>query len=426
MLRSQILWETQVISPTPFPALMGDGTADVCIIGGGYTGLSAAIRLREAGKSVILLEAHRIGSGGSGRNVSLVNAGTWAQPDNLNKQLGEKDSEKLTAALGQAPKLVWDTIDRFNIDAKDSRAGNLHMAHNAKAEADINARYEQLTRRGADVEIIQGSRCHEMTGTISIQKALLDKRAGTINPYAYVTGLAKAANALGAQIFETSSVTQLEKNGQNWLVKTEQGSVIAEKVIIASNAYTEGEWTDILKSVYFVCYYQIATAPLEEPWNSRILPARNGSWDTRLALSSIRRDSENRLLFGTVGLSDGKQALYTAWANRMAKLYFPDLKSEWEYRWCGRFGFTPDHIMRIFEPANGIVAATGYNGRGITTGTLFGKALADYLLDNNTEHLPIPIKTLTESELGQRHLRAGLYDTGIALYHAGQCLRIVA
>lgn len=425
-LRTDILWKTQVPAPQTFAALGFDTVADVCIIGGGYTGLSAAITLREAGKTVALLEAERIGAGGSGRNVGFVNAGTWAQPDDLNKQLGEKDGEKLTAALGAAPKLVWDTIDRFGIDAQDTRSGNLHMAHNAAAEADIDARYEQLTRRGADVEILTGSYCREITGSKRTSKILLDKRAGTINPYAYATGLAQAASGLGAQIYEQSAVSRIEKDSGYWLVKTAAGSVRAEKVIIASNAYTQGEWTDILKTVYFVCYYQIATKPLDEPENSRILPLRNGAWDTRMALSSIRRDKENRLHFGTVGLSEGKEALYTRWADTMAKYYYPELgKPEWEYRWCGRFGFTPDHIMRLFEPADGIIAATGFNGRGITTGTLFGKSMAEYLLGGSAERLPIPIRTIADASLSCRSLRAALYDTGIALYHAGQCLHII-
>ncbi|MBV7435389.1 FAD-binding oxidoreductase [Cardiobacteriaceae bacterium TAE3-ERU3] len=426
MLKDAILWHTQVATPIAHLALDADLRSDVCIIGGGYTGLSAAIHLAEAGKNVTLLEAHAIGAGGSGRNVGLVNAGTWAQPDDLNQQLGEAAGEKLTSALGQAPKLVWDTIDRLNITAHDSRSGNLHMAHNDSAEADIDARHAQLTRRGADVEILTGSRCHEYCGTTTINKALLDKRAGTINPYAYVTGLAQAATRLGVRICEHSPVTGIEKSGERWLVRTDSNSVDAEKVIIASNAYTEGEWTDILKTIYFVNYFQIASPPLEGEANERILPHRNGSWDTRLALSSIRRDSEDRLLLGTVGLADGKQWLYRAWADRMAKHYFPDLGNiDWDYRWCGRFGFTPDHIMRIFEPATGILAATGYNGRGITTGTLFGKAFANYLIDDDRDALPIPFRTVADSSLNWRKTRAINYDAGIALYHAGQCLRII-
>lgn len=428
MLQDQILWPTLVDTIPKFSSLTNHTVADVCVIGGGYTGLSAAIHLVEQGLRVVLLEAHHIGSGGSGRNVGLVNAGTWAKPDDLNKYLGEQAGEKLTAALGAAPKLVFDTIDRLGIDAQDTRTGNLHMGHNAAGEADVDERYRQLSRRGANVEVLTGAKCHEYCGTTSIQKALLDKRAGTVNPFAYAIGLAKAAHNLGVLIYENTSVKRLEKDGSQWRVCTPSGEVKTDKVIIATNAYTEGEWTDILKTIYFVCYYQIASEPLEGEISQKILPYRNGSWDTRQALSSIRRDKEDRLLLGTVGLSENKESLYVAWANTMLKKYFPELagKTQWQYRWCGRFGFTTDHIMRIFEPAPGIVAATAYNGRGITTGTMLGKAFAQYLQDDDRDALPLPFTKLEDNIISFRGLRSSLYDTGLALYHAGQCLKIIA
>lgn len=426
MLKNKVLWSTLVENVSHFSTLQSDVVADVCIIGGGFTGLSSAIHLAEAGHRVVLLESLTIGSGGSGRNVGLVNAGTWAQPDELNKYLGEKIGEKLTKALGQAPQLVFDTIDRLGIQAQDSRTGNLHMAHNAEGERDVDQRYAQLSRRGVNVEVLTGTKCHEYCGTTSIQKALLDKRAGTVNPYAYVTGLAQAAQALGVKIYENSVVDAVIKTGHQWCVKTAQGSVTADKVILATNAYTQGEWTEILKTIYFVKYYQIASEPLTGEIANKILPYKNGSWDTRLALSSIRRDKDGRLLLGTVGNHEGKESIYHTWADLMAKKYFPDLgKLNWQYQWTGQFGFTTDHIMRIFEPAPGIVAATAYNGRGITTGTLMGQAFAKYLQDDDREKLPLPFNEIEQSKVSYRNARAMFYDCGIALYHAGQCLKII-
>lgn len=426
MVKDQVLWSVLVKECPKFSKIQDHLQADVCVIGAGFTGLSTAIHLAEKGYKVIILEANSVGSGGSGRNVGLVNAGTWAQPDELNKIMGEQAGEKLTAALGEAPKLVFDTIDRLGINAQETRTGNLHMGHNGEGEADVDMRYEQLSRRGADVEVLTGLKCHEYCGTTSIKKALLDKRAGTVNPYAYVTGLAKAAEKLGVKIFENSSVSGVVKEGEQWCVQTEQHTVTADKVVIATNAYTEGEWNDILKTVYFVQYYQIASEPLSGAVADKILPHKNGSWDTRLALSSIRRDKDGRLLLGTVGAYQGKQGLYQSWADLMQKKYFPDLgKVNWQFQWTGKFGFTTDHIMRIFEPAPGIVAATAYNGRGITTGTMMGKAFAEYLQDDNRNKLPLPFTTIQENTLSYRNARSLFYDTSIALYHAGQCLRII-
>ncbi|CAI3131647.1 Gamma-glutamylputrescine oxidoreductase [Acinetobacter calcoaceticus] len=426
MLENKVLWSTLVEGIPHFSVLKSHVTADVCIIGGGFTGLSSAIHLAEAGYRVVIVESSEIGAGGSGRNVGLVNAGTWAQPDELNKYLGDKVGEKLTSALGQAPQLVFDMIDRLGIKAQDTRTGNLHMAHNAEGEADVDSRYAQLNRRGANVEVLTGTKCHEYCGTTSIHKALLDKRAGTINPYAYVTGLAQAAKKLNVDIYENSSVNEIAKSNSQWCVKTSQGSVTADKVIIATNAYTQGEWTEILKTIYFVKYYQIASEPLSGSISDKILPFKNGSWDTRLALSSIRRDKDGRLLLGTVGSHEGKESIYHSWADLMAKKYFPDLgRVKWQYQWSGQFGFTIDHIMRIFEPAPGIVAATAFNGRGITTGTLMGQAFARYLQDDNRDNLPLPFNEIESSKVSFRNARAMFYDCGIALYHAGQCLKII-
>jgi len=426
MVKDQVLWSVLVDECPKFPKIHHDIQVDVCVIGAGFTGLSTAIHLAEKGYSVAILEAHHVGSGGSGRNVGLVNAGTWAQPDELNVFMGEKAGEKLTSILGAAPKLVFDTIDRFGINAQETRTGNLHMGHNREGEADVDIRYQQLSRRGADVEVLTGSKCHEYCGTTTINKALLDKRAGTVNPYAYVTGLAKAAIQLGVKIFEDSSVSGVVKQDNQWCVQTTQHHVTADKVVIATNAYTEGEWHDILKTIYFVQYYQIASEPLTGEAADKILPHKNGSWDTRLALSSIRRDKEGRLLLGTVGAYQGKAGLYQSWANLMQKKYFPELgQLNWQFQWTGKFGFTQDHIMRIFEPAPGIVAATAYNGRGITTGTMMGKAFADYLHNDDREQLPLPFTTIEANTLSCRNARSLFYDTGIALYHAGQCLRII-
>ena len=335
--------------------------------------------------------------------------------------------ERLTQALGQAPSLVFDLIKRYDIDAQATQAGNLHMAHNAKGEIDVDIRYEQLRRRGANVEVLTGSKCHEYCGTTSINKALLDHRAGTINPLAYVRGLAKVATNLGVTIYEHSGVEALEKVDGHWYARTAKARVKSERVIIATNAYSEGEWTEIKKTFYLVYYYQIASEPLSGEAAERILPYKTGAWDTRLALSSFRRDNDNRLLLGTVGGTQMKPtSFYQAWANAVQKSYYPDLPAfNWQYEWCGSFGFTQDHIFRVMEPDEGLLTATAYNGRGITTGTLMGKCFAEYILTGNRESIPIPFKTLEEAKIPFAGIKSGFTELGLTLYHAGQCLKII-
>ena len=424
-LRQECLWEHITPPTVAHVALAGEHKADVCVIGAGITGLSAAIHLLEQGKSVILLEAWKVGHGGSGRNVGLVNAGTWIRPDDVEATLGQQQGSRLNTLLGDAPGEVFALIERLGIDCQAHQQGNLHMAHNQTGLADLQARFEQWTRRGADVELLTGAECQEYCGTDKISTALLDRRAGTINPMAYTQGLAAAVQRLGGRLFQQSPVEGLSREGDAWRVNTARGSVRAEKVVISTGAYTEGEWSGLKKHFFRGYYYQIASKPLHGAAADKILPHGQGSWDTRTVLSSIRRDDQGRLLLGSLGRVDNKPAWFVrSWADRIASHYFPALgKVEWEMHWTGCIDFTPDHLMRLFEPAPGLVAVTGYNGRGNTTGTVIGRAFAEFLLKDDPAGLPIPFSPMTP--VSAPSLRTAFYESGFSLYHAGQCLRVV-
>jgi len=254
---------------------------------------------------------------------------------------------------------------------------------------------------------------------------LLDHRAGTVNPMAYVSGMALNVVAQGGQVFGDSPVNGLQRTADGWKVSTAAGSVSAEKVIIASNAYTEGEWTDIKDHIFTGYYYQVASQPLSGAEQAQILRGGQGSWDTRTVLSNIRRDAHGRLLLGSLG-NAGNYPLWfiRQWADRVQQHYFPQLgRVEWQSTWTGRIGFTPDHLLRLFEPAPGLLAATGFNGRGVTTGTLVGKCFADYLLTDDATALPMSFSS--GKKVSGSSLRSLAYDAGFTLYHAGQCLRVV-
>ncbi|WP_459207204.1 L-pipecolate oxidase [Pseudomonas sp. MLB6B] len=424
-LRQGCLWESITPTRVPVQHLTGERKADICVIGGGITGLSAALHLLEQGRSVVLLEGHAIGHGGSGRNVGLVNAGTWIRPDDVEATLGQQAGSRLNAALGDAPAQVFALIERLGIDCQAQHKGTLHMAHNPAGIADLQARHAQWTRRGAPVELLDGARCQEYCGTGKIAAALLDHRAGTINPMAYTQGLAAAVARLGGLVFQQSPVQRLTRSDGYWQVQTGSGSVQAEQVVISTGAYTEGDWNALRQQFFRGYYYQVASAPLHGAAADTVLPHGQGSWDTRTVLSSIRRDDQGRLLLGSLGRVDNKPAWFVRrWADRIQRHYFPALgKVDWQLHWTGCIDFTPDHLMRLFEPAPGLVAVTGYNGRGNTTGTVVGKALADFLLSGETERLPVGFSTA--KPVSTPGLRTAFYESGFSLYHAGQCLRVV-
>ncbi|MCK2185162.1 FAD-binding oxidoreductase [Halomonas sp. YJPS3-2] len=420
------MWhDTSPESALALTPLRADLTAEVAVIGGGITGLSTALHLAERGVSVTLLEAGEIPSGGSGRNVGLVNAGLWIPPDDICEALGQEDGERANAILGGAPAEVFALIERHGIDCRATRTGTLHLAHNAKGERELARRVEQLQRRGAPVELLEDEACCEKTGTSRIRSALLDRRAGTINPAAYTRGLARAAIAAGASLHDRSAATGIVRQGSDWRVTTAEGSVTAPRLVIATNAYTEDHWNQVRQHFFPGHFFQVASPPLSDELAGDILPERQGAWDTRMVLSSMRRDAEGRLILGSLGKGEGRPLGYVRhWADRVQRHYFPQLgRVDWECTWTGRIAFTPDHTLRLFEPAPGILAASGYNGRGVTTGTVVGKGFAHYLTRGDDALLPLPIRT--PKPIRAKPLRSSGYESGFTLYHTGQCLRVL-
>lgn len=425
-MKERCLWyDISPEKPLTMDALQENLTAEVAVIGGGITGLTTALYLAEQGTNVVLIEAGEIPSGGSGRNVGLVNAGLWMPPDDIIEALGEEKGERINTILGGAPAEVFSLIKRHNIDCQATYSGTLHLAHNVKGEHDLARRAEQFQSRGSPVELLDDDSCYRRLGSRRIRRALLDRRAGTLNSVAYSRGLARAAVRAGARIYTDSPAQGIERQGDDWRVVTTNGSVRAPRVVLATNAYTEDHWNKVRDHFFQGNFFQVASHPIPEDIGRDILPEGQGAWDTRMVLSSMRRDAEGRLILGSLGRGEGRPMSYIrCWADRIQRHYFPQLgKIDWEYTWTGRIAFTPDHTLRIFEPAPGILGVTGYNGRGITTGTVVGKGFAHYLTKDDDSLLPLPIRK--HQPIRAKPIRSASYESGFTLYHAGQCLRVI-
>ncbi|MCH8532338.1 MAG: FAD-binding oxidoreductase [Saccharospirillum sp.] len=425
-MQQQCVWELSCKEPDPITEPLKQSlSVDVCVIGGGITGLSTALHLAEQGTSVCVLEAEQFAHGGSGRNVGLVNAGLWIPPDDIIDVLGEADGERANAILGAAPKQLFDLVERHQIQCDATRTGTLHLAHNSKGVKELERRYQQFSQRGAPVTLQRDAECERLVGSSRVPAALLDERAGTINPLAYTRGLARAAQQAGARLFSQSAAQSLQSETSGWVVPTAQGRVQAQQVVLATNAYTEQAW-NVVKQHYFPGhFFQVASEPLSGSAADAILPDQQGCWDTRTVLSSLRKDVDGRLILGSLGRGDSKpQAFIKTWADRVQRHYFPQLgKVTWQCTWSGRIAFTPEHTLRVFSPANGLLAVTGYNGRGNTTGTVVGKGLSNYLLHGRDEDLPLPIRD--SDPITGVPIRSLAYEAGFSLYHAGQCLRVL-
>lgn len=390
----------------------------MAVVGAGYTGLSAALHLAQAGVSVAVLEADQIGAGGSGRNVGLVNAGLWLMPDDLLARAGPDHGARLLDALAAAPALVWELVRAHGLDCEASPTGTLHCAADARGARALAVRATQWRAHGADVELLDHPETVMRTGSTAFRAALFDPRAGTIQPLAYARGLARAALAQGAAIHTRSPLRELTRAGSGWQLTSDQGRLDARAVIIATNAYSAPPLDDLGREMAILPYFNFATDPLPPSVLAQILPGREGAWDTRKILTSFRRDAAGRFIIGSVGqLGQCDATIHRAWAERRMAALFPQLRDyPLRHGWWGRIGTTPDALPRLHQHGPGIWSISGYNGRGIGPGTVFGKMLAG-LVSGTTDlrDIPLPLATIRPDRL--RHLRHSLFRAGAAALH---------
>ncbi len=417
--RSHGLWARSAPPAPETPPLAEEAEAEALVIGAGYTGLSAALHLAEGGMRTLVLEAEEPGFGGAGRNVGLVNAGMWVMPEAVVEAFGPERGEALLALLGAGPERVFRLIARHGISCEALHAGTLHCGVGRKGMAELQERERQWRARGADVELLGREAAAGLVGSGIYEGALLDRRAGTIQPLAYARGLARAALAAGARICGGSPALEARHDGEAWIVRTPGGSARAPRLILATDAYGRDLWPEAAGQQTRLPYFNFATAPLPEALRAKILPQRQGAWDTKEVLTSFRMDAAGRLVVGSVGALKGFGArIHRDWARRaMAALHLDLVEIPFEAEWFGEIGMTDDSLPRLHRLGPQALAICGYNGRGIAPGTVFGAALAAHLLgDLPLEGIPLPEKPLAQAPY--RALREGWYELGAQMLHA--------
>ncbi len=407
------LWVKSAAEDTETTEFQGDRETDLAILGGGFTGCSAALEAAGQGADVVLLEAETIGHGGSGRNVGLVNAGLWLPPDAVCDRLGPTQGERLNRALAEGPELVFDLIERHGIACEPQRAGTLHLAHSKRGLADLEERRGQLSARGAPVAMLTGAQTSQRTGTDAFFGALHDSRAGTVQPLAYARGLARAAQAAGAELHEASPAVSAEYRSGHWIIRTARGKLRAARLLVATNAYHRPVAQAPMPSVPIVNFFQIATEPLGDNMTGDILPGGEGCWDTGMIMTALRRDAAGRVILGGMGDDVGIQA---GWAKRKLKRLFPRLAdTPIDHAWAGRIAMTSDHLPRILRMGPRGLSIFGYSGRGIAPGTVFGKAAAQALLSEREDMLPlVPV---TEHREPLHAVKSAVYEFGARMVH---------
>jgi gamma-glutamylputrescine oxidase len=363
----------------PCSPLRGEASADVCVIGGGYTGLSAALHLAEAGFDVVLLEAHRVGWGASGRNGGQVGSGQRQGQGWMERHLGRERALALWAMGQEAKALVRALVSRHTVDCA-LKPGIIHAAHKQGSVPELHDEAEKLAKDyGYDeIDCLDRTGIRERVGTEAYFGGVIDRGGGHLHPLNFALGLARAAAEAGVRIHEESRVAAIEP-GPVSLFRTGQGTVRARHVVLAANGYHGGLLPDVSARVMPINNFIVATEPLGRDRARALIRDDAAVADTRFVVNYFRLSEDRRLLFGGGESYGYRFPRDIAGLVRPAMLkVFPELAGvRIDHAWGGTLAITLNRLPSFARPAPGIFSAAGYSGHGVALATLAGKLLAE-------------------------------------------------
>lgn len=401
--------------------LTGDVKAEVVVIGGGFSGTSAALHLAEKGIDVVLLEAEEIGFGGSGRNAGLVNAGLFVDPSVIVQHYGEAHGPGFAKLLGNAPSLVRKLIDKHKIDCDAGDRGIVKGAHSHASVKVLAETVRQWQALGEPVELLSAEAVARRTGTTWYKGGLVDHRSFTIEPLGYVRGLGAAAIQAGARIHTGSRAKRIDASAQGVRVETGQGSVSARRAIVVTGAYDQQLVPGLERAFVPAGYFMFATEPLSHNLQARILPEKQAVYDTQPSLLSVRYNREHRLVIGNLGWLPPERS-GQAWAAKAVRDLFPALGDiKFSHGWSGILDMTDDHMPWLAQPLPNVHMIGGFNGRGIGPGTLWGSVLAEWAATGDPASLPIRPQPVPE--IKHRWLKGHGYQKAFQSYRLRMRLR---
>ncbi|WP_430463725.1 NAD(P)/FAD-dependent oxidoreductase [Tabrizicola sp.] len=366
----------------PCPPLVGEVRADVCIIGAGYTGLSAALHLAEKGLSVVVVEAHRVGFGASGRNGGQVGSGQRQDQIWIEKVMGRDAAHRLWDLAEDAKALVKTLITHHDMPCT-FYPGIAHACWSDTEVRDTHAYAEKLHRDyGYDqLEPLDRAGIQGLIGSKAYRGGEIDRGAGHVHPLNYAIGLARAAQKAGAVIHEMSEVTEITE-GAKPHVHTARGRVTCDQVILAANGYLGDLEPKVAAKVMPINNFIVATEPLGDR-AAEILSEPVAVADTKFVVNYWRLSEDNRLLFGG-GESYGYRFpdLVKTVRKPMLEVY-PQLKdTRIDYAWGGTLAITMNRMPCFTRPRPNILSASGYSGHGVAMATLAGKLMAEAVAGN--------------------------------------------
>jgi gamma-glutamylputrescine oxidase len=351
---------------------------DVCVVGGGFTGLSTALFLQQQGYQVTLLEGGQIGWGASGRNGGQIINGISGGFAAYQKLFPEYSADAIGELFLEGRNIVFDFVERFAIDCH-LRSGMLTVAHSKRAVQGLESEAQQWAQHGVKLELLNREELGQHVGSVAYHGGLLDPLGGHFHPLNFIRGEARALENLGGIIYEQTPVLELHTDGARPWVRTAQGEVRARKLVLAANAYI-GELSPRLASRILPTGTQmLATEPLGEDVINRLLPSNHCVCDTRYVVEYFRRTPDNRLLYGGGitygGASPGDIEAYLRKGMHRA---FPELQAaRVDYTWAGNIGITANRMPGVGMLGEHTYFSHGYSGHGVNVTHLYGKVLAE-------------------------------------------------
>ncbi|MGI9271838.1 MAG: NAD(P)/FAD-dependent oxidoreductase [Woeseiaceae bacterium] len=361
------------------PHLQGSHRADVCVIGGGFTGLSAALNLAEQGYDVILLEAERIGFGASGRNGGLIGSGQRKDVIEMEEQFGLERSREFWNFAEDAKEEIRERVARHSIDC-DLQDGQVEGVHK-KGYVGIAAETSDALAERYDyphTKALTRQETRELVATDDFLEGLQDTQAMTIHPLNYALGLARAAREAGVRIFEDSRVLNYTRTDPA-TVTTEEGSVEASFIVLGCNGYLRKLEPRVAGKIMPINNFILATEQLDAERADALIAGRFGVHDTRFVVNFFRMSNDRRLLFG--GGENYRAGFPRDIANfvrpKMLGL-FPQLKdARIDYAWGGTLSVTVNRLPHMGRLAPNLFFAQGYSGHGISISNFAGKIMAE-------------------------------------------------
>ncbi len=395
---AESLWSDSAAPAPDLPSLEEEIKADVCIVGGGYSGLTTAISLARSGIDVVLMEAQEVGFGGSGRNAGHCTP-TFHHHSipGIRKLLGPERSERFIALQTGAAERVGGLIRDYQIDCEWQQRGYVMAAATPRAIPGLEEKVRSYNAAGQQTRLLSREEAMEITGSERQFGGWYHPAGGHLNPLGLSRGLARAAVNAGSRLFVRSKVTGAKAESGLWRVTTVTGSVLAEKVIYATGAYTEAAWPGLERSFQILRVFVAASEPLPQ-LRDRILPQNTTMHDGRSDIFVYKRDRQDRIVAsmfprGRRGRDlDFTRKLLTERLRWHHPLVPETLR--WDYLWGGELDMQRHTIPRLYRLGPGAIAVTGLSGRGVPTGCILGDILSDWARGLPEQGLALPLEPL--------------------------------